>query len=262
MHDFVNLVSYPINEPESQSYQMLVARCQSDLAAEGMFNLDAFLQPEVSAQTARHLAPRVEREAFAHVRAHNIYFTDRIAGLPEDHPAQRQVETANSTLCGDQIDGTVLNTLYHWAPMSRFLADVMGLPALFPMDDVMSAVNVMSYSAGQALNWHFDRSEFTTTLLLQAPKDGGVFEYRRDLRSETAPNYDGVARLLKGQDPEVRQVSLTPGTLNVFRGRNTAHRVTAVEGDTPRMIAVFSYYQTPGVRFSAEERRGFYGRSD
>jgi len=32
-------------------------------------------------------------------------------------------------------------------------------------------------------------------------------------------------------------------------------------GPRARMIAVFSYYETPGVAFSAEERLGFYGRA-
>ena len=50
-------------------------------------------------------------------------------------------------------------------------------------------------------------------------------------------------------------------TLNVFRGKNTAHRVTTVEGGRERMIAVFSYYEKPGVMFSHEERVGFYGRA-
>ncbi len=119
----------------------------------------------------------------------------------------------------------------------------------------------MSYQAGQALNWHFDRSEFTTTLLLQAPERGGEFEYRTDLRSDDDPNYDGVAKLLNGQDDRIKKIALTPGTLNVFRGKNTAHRVTPVEGENARIIAVFSYYDRPGVTFSQEERVGFYGRA-
>jgi protocatechuate 3,4-dioxygenase beta subunit len=111
------------------------------------------------------------------------------------------------------------------------------------------------------LNWHFDRSEFTTTLLLQAPEAGGAFEYRTDLRSAEDPNYDGVARLLTGQDPDLQSITLEPGTLNVFRGKNTAHRVTPVQGETTRIIAVFSFYEKPGVRFTEEEQRGFYGRA-
>ena len=137
----------------------------------------------------------------------------------------------------------------------------MDKPALYPMADPLAAFNVMSYRAGQALNWHFDRSEFTVTLLLQAPEAGGVFEYRTDLRSPDDPNYEGVARLLAGEDPQMRRMSVIPGTLNVFRGVNTPHRVTPVSGDRARMIAVLTYYEAPGAMFTESEQLGFYGRS-
>ena len=111
------------------------------------------------------------------------------------------------------------------------------------------------------MGWHFDRSEFTTTLLIQAPESGGDFQYRTDLRSDDDPNLDGVARLYAGDDPEMKTLRLAPGTLNVFKGKNTAHQVTPVRGDRRRMIAVFSYYERPGVLFSESERLGFYGRA-
>ena len=114
---------------------------------------------------------------------------------------------------------------------------------------------------GEALNWHFDRSEFTTTLLLQAPDRGGEFQYRSDLRTDSNPNHDGVARLLRGQDDQVRSVALAPGSLNVFRGKNTAHRVSPVQGPNPRTIAVLSYYETEGVEFTERDRMRFYGRA-
>jgi len=38
-------------------------------------------------------------------------------------------------------------------------------------------------------------------------------------------------------------LNLTAGTLNVFRGKNTAHRVTPVQGVADRMVAVFSYFE-------------------
>ena len=169
-------------------------------------------------------------------------------------------ETINKTLCGDQIGGSI-KALYECPPFAAFLAATMDKPVLFTMDDPLARVNAMQYGAGEGLNWHFDRSEFTTTLLLQAPEAGGAFEYRTDLRSAEDPNYDGVARLLTGQDPDLQSITLEPGTLNVFRGKNTAHRVTPVQGDTTRIIAVFSFYEKPGVRFTEEEQRGFYGRA-
>jgi len=137
---------------------------------------------------------------------------------------------------------------------------VMDKPQLFVMADPLARLNVMDYRPGEALNWHFDRSQFTTTLLIQAAEAGGEFEYRTDLRSDTDPNYDGVARMLRGDDPQVHVNPLAGGTLNVFKGRNTLHRVSTVRGSRKRLIAVFSYYDRPGVLFSREERLGFFGR--
>jgi hypothetical protein len=130
------------------------------------------------------------------------------------------------------------------------------------MADPLACLNVMGYGADDGIGWHFDRAEFTVTLLLQTPEAGGVFEYRRNLRSAEEPNYEGVARLLAGEDPEVRALSVRPGTLNVFAGYRSPHRVTPVSGDRMRLIAVLSFMEQPDVRFSAEDRRQFYGRSD
>ena len=129
------------------------------------------------------------------------------------------------------------------------------------MADPLARANVIAYRDGEALNWHFDRSEFTTTLILQSPDRGGEFQYRDALHSETDANYDGVARLLAGEDNSVKTLPLPAGTLSVFKGKNTAHRLTPVEGSRERIVAVFSYYETPGVVFSEKERVGFYGRA-
>ena len=70
-----------------------------------------------------------------------------------------------------------------------------------------------------------------------------------------------MARLLRNEDPALRELALDPGTLNVFRGKNTPHRVTPVDGDRARMIAVFSFFDRPGVRFTESEQLGYYGRA-
>ena len=260
MRDILDLDRYPLDGPGSPDWQALVDRARADLAANGMFNLEGFLRPGATALTVAELAPRFDAESFTHARRHNIYFRKEIPGLAPGHPALREYETVNRTLCADQIGG-VLAALYDWPEFAAFLAAAMDKPALFTMADPLARLNAMAYGEGEALNWHFDRSEFTTTLLLQAPEAGGEFEYRSDLRSDDDPNYDGVARFLAGGDPALKRLRLAPGTLNVFRGRNTAHRVTPVGGGRVRIIAVFSFYERPGVRFSAEEQRGFYGRA-
>jgi hypothetical protein len=261
MHDLLDLDRFPVDQPHSPGWTALVDQCRADLAATGMFTLAGFMRPDVAERAAAAVAPRFAAESFRHEREHNIYFLPSIPGLPDDHPALVRYHTSNDTLCLDQVPGSPMAELYEWPEFAVFLAATMDKPVLYTMDDHLAAVNVMSYVEGQQLNWHFDRSEFTTTLLLQAPDQGGEFIYRTDLRTDADPNYDGVARMLRGDDPEVRSLTLTPGTLNVFRGKNTPHRVADVRGHRARIIAVYSFYEHPGVTFSAEERIGFYGRA-
>ena len=261
MRDVVDLERYPLDRLDGPAGEALVAACRRALEREGMFDLDGFLTEDARAAALGEVARPLRDDAFTHRRAHNIYFRKDVPGLAPDHPALAERETVNHTICADQIEGSILRRLYDWPPFAAFLARVMGEAALYPMGDPLAGVNVMAYREGEALNWHFDRSEFTTTLLLQAPEAGGGFEYRKDLRTEDDPNHDGVARLLRGEDPLARIVHPAPGGLNVFKGRNTPHRVTPVEGGRERVIAVFSFYDRPGVAFSDEERIGFYGRA-
>jgi hypothetical protein len=259
--DYLDLETFPLDQPESDAYLVLVARCKDELASGGMFNLDGFLKPDAAQDEADLHKPAMAKCSFNHAREHNIYFKKEVPGLSADHPALKLNTTSNNTLCADQLLGSRVEAIYRWAPLIRLLAEVMEKPALYPMADPLAAFNVMAYQDGQALNWHFDRSEFTVTLLLQAPHEGGVFEYRTDLRTADDPNFDGVAKLLNGEDPEMQQMHVIPGTLNVFRGVNTPHRVTQVQGDRARMISVLTYYERPGAMFTETEQLGFYGRT-
>jgi len=262
MRTLLDLDRYPIDRPESPETIRLVERCQADLAAQGMFNLEGFVRAEAIERAVTEVEPLMDSASYRHARRHNVYFKKDIPGLAADHPALKQFETVNYTLCGDQLAGTVVERIYEWPPLADFLARAMGKPRLFPMSDPLARVNVLAYRPGEALNWHFDRSQYTTTLLIREAESGGIFEYRSGLRSDADPNYDGVARMLRGEDPKVSVNRLAAGTLNVFAGRNTAHRVTPVLGRKSRLVAVLSYYDSPGIAFSREERIGFYGRPE
>ena len=257
----LDLERWPLDRPGGGAWSAAVARCREALAAEGMAMLAGFLRPEAVRRAVCELAPLIETDSFHQSREHNIYFSPEAPGAPGGHPALAPQVTASRTVCDDRMAGAVVHAVYEWPPLAAFLAAVMGRPRLFPMADPLARANVMAYRAGEGLGWHFDRSEFTVTLVLQAPEAGGVFEYRTGLRSDDNPNLDGVARLLAGRDPAVRARRPAPGALHVFRGRNTAHRVTPVEGSRQRMVAVFSWFERPGVTFGAEERLGFYGRA-
>ena len=261
MDHLVDLQTYPIDRPDSMAYAELVADCRARLATDGMFDLPGFMRPDMVDRAVKAVGPAMAKESFRHARSHNIYFRDSVDGLSPDHPALTKVETVNHTLCADQLQGNPVIQLYEWQPFVDFLAATMGKDALYPMEDPMARVNIQASRNGEALNWHFDRSEFTTTILLQAPEEGGELEYRKDLRSADDPNFDGVAAVLRGQDPMVRKAALKPGALNVFRGVNTLHRVVPVKGPVERLVAILAFFDRPGVGMTAKEQLGFYRRS-
>lgn len=260
MRDILDLHRYPLDKPGTQEWHSLVEACRDDLAQKGMYNLEGFVRPQALDRAIAEIKPVADLLSFTHKRSHNIYFRKDVPGLDPDHPSLRMAETVNHTVCADQILQSVPLWIYEWAPFIQFLGATMQEPNLFPMRDPLARVNVMLYREGEALNWHFDRCDFTTTILLQAPEEGGDFIYRTDLRSAEDPNHDGVARMLRGEDEAVQTLKLSAGTLNVFKGRNTPHRTSPVKGKKERIITVFSYYPQPGVLYSPEEQLAFYGR--
>jgi hypothetical protein len=259
MQDLLDLDRYPVDREDAAAAE-LIERCRCDLANTGMFNLEGLVRPEAILRAAQEITPLTLSASFTHQRSHNVYFLDKVAGLPENHPALTRFQTTNHTLCADQLTGSIIERIYEWAPLANFIARVLRIPRLYLMDDPLARINILEYRPGEALNWHFDRSRYTTTLLIQAAEKDGEFQYRSNLRSDDDPNYEGVGRLLRG-DSEIRINPLSAGTLNVFAGKNTLHRVSTVRGARSRLVAVFSYYDRPGVSFSEKERLGFYGRS-
>lgn len=258
MRDILDLDRYPIDQPHR--LESLVRRCQAELAREGMYNLEGLVRPEAIGRAAAEIGPRAAADSYTHARRHNVYFRDRVDGLEEGHPALARFQTINHTLCGDQLADTIVGRIYEYLPLAEFIARTIGVPRLYLMDDPLARANVMEYRPGEALNWHFDRARYTTTLLIQSAQRGGEFQYASGLRSDDDENYEGVGRFLSGDDGALRVNPLHSGTLNVFAGRNTLHRVSTVEGGRSRLVAVFSYYDRPGVQFSDAERQGFYGR--
>ncbi len=261
MRDLLNLDNFPIDKPRSNAYMALVAQCRADLASGGMFKLEGFLPPEATSKAVAEVSRLLETSSFKHHRQHNIFFKDKVPEISDDHPAMRKFHSVNHTICADQITGSIVTKVYEYPPLRRFLADTMEKEILYCMDDPLARVNVMASRDGEALNWHFDQSEFTTTLMLQASEGGGGLEFRPGLRTPQNPNYEGIARLIRGDDRGTEIVAFKPGTLTVFRGVNTPHRVTTVRGPRDRIMTIYSFYERSGVTFSDEMRLGFYGRA-
>ena len=250
---------YPLEDPGLAPG--LAAHCREVFDAEGVICLDGFIRPEVVSQLVTETAPLVD-EAFFTASTHNVYLTPVDESLPADHVFNRQVISSKGCICTDQVPAqSALHQLYDAPAFRDFIAHVVGVDTLYAYADPLSSVNVHYAGEGKELNWHFDNSEFAITLLLQAPEGGGVFEYVRDLRDADAGemNFEGVDEVISGRE-KPSTLDVTPGTLVLFRGRNSIHRVTPTVGGRDRILVVLAYNSEPGIALSEQARMTFYGR--
>jgi hypothetical protein len=258
--ELIDLDRYPIGTVDAGS---VAAPLRASLAERGVALLPGFLGPEAVAAFAaetQHLVPRAHRE--------DCWGTPYL-GLPEEsypdgHPRRTTVQSITWVIAYDLIPtDSLVRALYEWDPLKDFLAEVIGRGPLCRFADPLGAVNLTSMVAGDVQGWHFDSTDFVVSIGIQSSRSGGDFECAKAIRSAADENYDAVARVLRGDGAELVEIlPLTPGTLMVFEGRNSLHRVSPVVGDVPRAVALFAYDTKPDTNSSDLLKLVRYGRTE
>jgi len=126
--------------------------------------------------------------------------------------------------------------------------------------DPFGACSINVFVDGGEHGWHFDESEFTVTLMLQKPDKGGAFEYVPRIRG--LPDEQVIVQsVLEGSRDRVVDLPFTAGTLLIFGGHQTLHRVTRVSGDRARLVPVLCFSEKPDQVNSEAVRKLFWGRT-
>lgn len=263
MTDFaaiVDLDRYPIDRKGSAAWDALVAGARRQHETEGACNLEGFLTAEGIAATLAEANALLARHGYQKTYVRNAYFLPDDPALPADHPLRRLWATGSLQVAYDQIGrDTLLNRLYLWPPLIDFIAAVEERATLHPMADQFQALNVIAHGDGEELAWHYDHNDFTVTLLLQEATEGGEFAFAPDIRTADDPNYPTVARVFDGEAALVRRPHRAAGTLTLFRGRNSLHRVDPCHGPQPRITAILTYDERPDCRRGLRHNVGIYG---
>lgn len=255
---FVNLIDYPINQPNTQVYQSLVAEQRNLLADKGMINLPGFLTPEGVGTYKQEIHDRMDT-AYHAVTERHPYGYHRSDQFPEYHP--RNILTAAQTyrLAHHLMQETEIDELYRWLPMRQFIADITSNDVVYLSGDPSNGLVVQVYKEGCGQAWHFDQALFSTILNLAESVSGGVFECAPEIRTEDAPNYEEVKRVLDGESACVQKHYVKEGSFTVMLGRYTMHRVTTIEKQQPRISAVLSYELKPGLHMDLDTRKNSFG---
>ncbi len=256
----VNLDRYPIEAPDSTGGAAFARGCRRRFLEDGLCLLPEFIRPE-ALEVLVDEASRCIGDAWFCRSTHNVYLTRNDPGVPPGDVARRQERTFVGSVPYDRIgDDSSLRRLYRWEPLKHFVGAVLGKPRLHRFADPLGACSVNVFVDGGEHGWHFDESEFTVTLMLQAPESGGSFEYVPRIRG-SGDERETVAAVLDGARDRVRTLPFTAGALLIFGGRQTLHRVTRTGGSRPRLVPVLAYAERPGLVNSDAVRILFWGRT-
>jgi hypothetical protein len=178
------------------------------------------------------------------------------------HPRATLVDNALEVVAYDQFpSGSPIRVLYESPELLAFVEAVLGRGTLYRYADPFGALNLAVMREGDELGWHFDQTDFVVSIALQSSVAGGEFENAAQLRRADDECIDEVAAVLAGGSRDrVRVEPMTPGTLMLFNGRWSMHRVTPVVGDRPRYVALLAYDTRPDTDSTDRLKLSRYGR--
>ena len=258
----MNTGLYPVDNLSTPDAQDWIAQLRAQLEQDGSCTLPNFVTSQVLGEMALQ-ARSIAHLAYSGPTEVSPYFFNYRLGedeeLPSTHPLRRKGKRNLAQVAADLIPTDfLLSQLYHSKLMLDFLAAVSG-KAIYLNQDPYQSLNISVMDQGGCQQWHFDSGHMVTTLLLQEPESGGVFEYAPGIRSETDENFEAVQAVLDDRSDRVLSNRLQAGTLSLFRGHYSLHRVTPVEGKRQRIQAILGYTTKSNLLGSKESSILHYG---
>ena len=173
--EIVDLDRYPIADLGNGPGEEFATQCRDQFSDSGLCMLPGFVR-QSALKTMGEESDRYLGHAYFCDSSHNAYLTEVADGA--DELDRRQEKTFVGSVPYDRIpQDSVLNALYGWDPLKDFIGFVLGKSDFFRFADPFGACSVNVFVDGGRHGWHFDESEYTVTLMLQAPEQGGEFEY-------------------------------------------------------------------------------------
>jgi len=241
LNDIVDLDIYPINQLSNQKYKDIINHNKKLLDNNGCCVLKNFIK-EVSINRMKQEAERKLNKVHWTKDKHNPYFTKDDETLPKDHPKRIFTARESGYINSDDLEqDSDLNHLHDSDEMLKFVSDCLGVYPLYKWVDPLGKNPYSIMQPGHYFPWHFDGNEFTLSILVQKSEKGGIFDYSPDLRSKDNESFENVTKVLRGNRSTVKSLDLEPGDLQIFKGRFSMHRVTKIEGEKSRYIALPCY---------------------
>ena len=259
--DLVDLARYPILDPGGAALRPVLDWARAQLRETGACEVPGFLTA-AGLETVRADAQALASTAYRGEGYGTAYLELPDFALPEDHPRRWIGRAAVGVVAYDMFPpDSPLRRLYEWDPFMRFIEAVLERGVLHRYADPLGALNLAVMGDGDELQWHFDQTDFVVSLAVQDADEGGDFEVAPRIRSAADERYEAVGAVLRGERDDVVRLPMTPGTLLIFEGRHSVHRVSRIAGATDRLVGLLAYDTKPGTCSTELLRLARYGRT-
>jgi hypothetical protein len=261
MDGLVDQERYPVRDLDCAAAREMLDEARDGLAGSGYAELAGFVNPagiDLLKEDAEELAGRAHHSA----GIGTAYLEKPDLEAPEAHPRRWLGRYSLGAVPYDVMPrSSLLRRLYEWEPLKDLVSAVLGRGPLYRYADPFGALNLAVMGEGDELQWHFDQTDFVVSLAIQTAETGGSFEVSPLVRTQGDERYGEVARVLAGDSPTVRTIAMNPGTLLVFEGRNSIHRVSPISGSMLRHVGLLAYDTRAGTTGSELLRTSRYGRT-
>ena len=245
----VDLERYPVADTEAAIAEEFVLEGRRRLATNGVFALPDFIRPGALA-TMQDEADALCRKAFRRVEHRN--------GFPAGMGAATRVSLG--CVGYDQMPAeSLMRRLFLWDGLTRLVSEVLDRRPCYRSADPIASCMVAEFTPGDELGWHFDANDGIVTLMLRAAGAGGAFEYAPNVRHRGDLPAIIEGALAHGCE-DVIELHTRPGTLTLFNGFQSLHRVAPVAAAPSRLMLILSYDSAAGQAFGEEVRMRFFGR--
>ncbi|WP_372366345.1 hypothetical protein [Candidatus Uabimicrobium sp. HlEnr_7] len=258
--ELIDLERYPITQMSSPSGVKMIADCHQQIKKNGSCVLPGFLKKEVIDEIAKE-CDTLSHLAYHNIESYNNYDPKGDLDFPNNHPRNRWFYSSNNLLAYNYIPQEFkLYKLYHCDIFAEFIASILQMKKIYCFNDEFQALNISFMQDGDHFNWHYDFNDFIITILLQEPEIGGEFEFVPNIRNEKEQNYPQVEKLFDtGEHTRKETLTLRAGTLTLFQGMNSMHRVKCVYGKKKRIVSILCYHSKENFKTMDEQNAYAYG---
>ena len=270
---YINYSKYPINQYEQDDdgrYNSLLQISIEQMKRDGFVSLSSFLLPDaVDALTSCVLKLEKDGIGFYSTDTHNVFLdADADEFMSQLHPRKIQLNSSKLIMNAADLlqsrDAPDLDEIF----MSQkcfleFISSVMQTK-LYPSTDPYGKFYANIFREGDGLNYHFDKSEYSVSLILQPSEEGGEFQFLPNSRSlvecwdEMILEIDEIAKAVEPHSLEIKRPKLVAGDLYLFRGENSLHRVSKITKGK-RINIILTFNTEPEIKLNQYTLKKFFG---